>query len=143
MSKTLGNNQVNLPNCELVRQPERPQANIRHRLAGQLNTKDTRFIYELIQNADDNHYPDGVEPFPAFKLHEECLTIESNEVSFTPENITASSKIAHSAKERKAGYISSHEEGNFQGWSQDKTISSVLTCRKFLIQTLSIGSAKT
>jgi hypothetical protein len=62
-------------------------------LAEQLNSKDTRFIYELIQNADDNRYLDGVEPFLEFTLQEEYLKIESNEVGFARENIAAISKV--------------------------------------------------
>jgi len=75
------------------------------RLAEQLNTKDTRFIYELIQNADDNHYLDGVEPFLEFTLQEEYLKIESNEVGFSPDNIAAISKVGRSTKGSKRGFI--------------------------------------
>jgi hypothetical protein len=77
----------------------------RFRLAEQLNTKDTRFVYELIQNADDNRYPDGVEPFLEFVLQEEYLKIESNEVGFAPENIAAISKVGQSTKGSKIGFI--------------------------------------
>jgi hypothetical protein len=75
------------------------------RLAEQLNTKDTRFVYELIQNADDNHYLDGVEPFLEFTLQEEYLKIESNEVGFSQENIAAISKVGQSTKGSKMGFI--------------------------------------
>ena len=74
-------------------------------MAQQLNTKDTRFVYELIQNADDNYYLGGVEPFLEFTLREEYLKIESNEVGFTRENIEAISKISQSTKGSKIGFI--------------------------------------
>ena len=33
-----------------------------------LYSKDVHFIFELIQNAEDNHYADGVDPTLSFQL---------------------------------------------------------------------------
>ena len=60
-----------------------------------LYAKDVHFIFELIQNAEDNHYGAQVEPSLSFRLSpddptgtpgaEGALIVENNELGFLPE----------------------------------------------------------
>jgi len=74
-----------------------------------LYSKETRFLYELIQNAEDNSYStataDGVEPFLAFKLYPDRIIIDSNEDGFSKSNIRAICSVGNSTKKHSAGYI--------------------------------------
>ncbi|KAF2094595.1 hypothetical protein NA57DRAFT_80394 [Rhizodiscina lignyota] len=75
-------------------------------LAEQLYTKPTRFVYELIQNAEDNRYEKTNElPWLAFTLKEDKVIIDSNEDGFTEEDISAICAIAKSTKSTRPGYI--------------------------------------
>lgn len=78
-------------------------------LVDNLYSKDTRFLYELIQNAEDNSYStataDGEEPFLAFKLYPDKIIIDSNEDGFSKGNIKAICTINKSTKKYSAGYI--------------------------------------
>ena len=86
-------------------------------LSEQLYSKDVHFVFELIQNAEDNHYSAGVEP----KLHFElldidptgtagtkgCLAIYNNELGFELKNVKAVSSVGGSTKKnsKDSGYI--------------------------------------
>ena len=74
-----------------------------------LYSKETRFLYELIQNAEDNSYltatADGEEPFLAFKLYPHRIIIDSNEDGFSESNIRAICAVGKSTKKHSAGYI--------------------------------------
>jgi len=74
-----------------------------------LYSKETRFLYELIQNAEDNSYStataDGEEPFLAFKLYPHRIIIDSNEDGFSKSNIRAICSVGNSTKKHSAGYI--------------------------------------
>ncbi len=78
-------------------------------LVDNLYSKETRFLYELIQNAEDNSYStataDGEEPFLAFKLYPDKMIIDSNEDGFSKANISAICTVARSTKKYSAGYI--------------------------------------
>ncbi|KKL00364.1 DUF3883 domain-containing protein [Rheinheimera mesophila] len=86
-------------------------------LSEQLYTKDIHFIFELIQNAEDNHYPQDVTPTLSFELlaydptHtagcKGCLVVRNNESGFELSNIRAISSIGKSTKanQKDAGYI--------------------------------------
>lgn len=78
------------------------------RLSTELYSKDTHFILELIQNADDNSYPleAGVVPALAFVVEKDCLTILNNETGFQEKNIRAICDVGRSTKgKHKYGYI--------------------------------------
>lgn len=77
------------------------------RLSHGLYTKDTHFILELIQNADDNQYPAGLTPTLRFQLLDHNIKILCNEVGFREENVRAISKIGESTKTlgESKGYI--------------------------------------
>lgn len=78
-------------------------------LVDNLYSKETRFLYELIQNAEDNAYStataDGEEPFLAFKLYPDKIIIDSNEDGFSKSNIRAICSVGRSTKKHSAGYI--------------------------------------
>ncbi|TGO31378.1 hypothetical protein BPAE_0001g02500 [Botrytis paeoniae] len=75
-------------------------------LAEQLYQKSTRFIYEIIQNAEDNRYTGSNKlPFLSFTLHSDRLIIDSNEDGFTPRDIKAICSIGESTKASIQGYI--------------------------------------
>ena len=61
-------------------------------------TDHTRFVHELLQNADDCVYPEG--QIPSFKLsqHENVLVTEYNEIGFTRANIRSITAIGESTK---------------------------------------------
>ncbi|MCS3921956.1 hypothetical protein M2325_000641 [Methanococcus voltae PS] len=67
-------------------------------------SEETQFIYELIQNADDNTYPTDSKPFLRFKLYNDKLIIENNEVGFLDENVKALCNIGGSTK-KSGDYI--------------------------------------
>ncbi|XP_040922726.1 protein NO VEIN isoform X2 [Toxotes jaculatrix] len=78
------------------------------RLSTELYSKDTHFVLELIQNADDNSYPSeaGVVPTLAFVVEKDCITVLNNEIGFQEENIRAICDVGNSTKgKRKYGYI--------------------------------------
>ena len=78
-------------------------------LVDNLYSKETRFLFELIQNAEDNSYStataDGEEPFLAFKLYSDRIVIDSNEDGFSKSNIKAICSVGNSTKKHSAGYI--------------------------------------
>ncbi|KAJ3090554.1 hypothetical protein HK102_003386 [Quaeritorhiza haematococci] len=76
------------------------------RLSHELYTKDTHFVLELLQNADDNKYPRGIKPTIKFHISEDCIVVGNNEVGFSVANIRALCDIGKSTKSAKeAGYI--------------------------------------
>ncbi|XP_062298890.1 uncharacterized protein wu:fj29h11 isoform X1 [Scomber scombrus] len=78
------------------------------RLSTELYSKDTHFVLELIQNADDNSYPSeaGVVPALAFVVEKDCITVLNNETGFQEKNIRAICDVGRSTKgKHKYGYI--------------------------------------
>ncbi|XP_028263346.1 uncharacterized protein LOC114437112 isoform X2 [Parambassis ranga] len=78
------------------------------RLSTELYSKDTHFVLELIQNADDNSYPSeaGVVPALAFVVERDCITVLNNEIGFQERNIRAICDVGRSTKgKHKYGYI--------------------------------------
>ncbi|XP_053540833.1 uncharacterized protein wu:fj29h11 isoform X2 [Ictalurus punctatus] len=78
------------------------------RLSTELYSKDTHFVLELIQNADDNSYAlDRKEdPALAFVVQKDCITILNNECGFEEKNMRAICDVGKSTKGRHTcGYI--------------------------------------
>ncbi|KAM3591779.1 uncharacterized protein V6R79_007248 [Siganus canaliculatus] len=78
------------------------------RLSTELYSKDTHFVLELIQNADDNSYSAeaGVVPALAFVVERDCITVLNNETGFQEKNIRAICDVGRSTKgKHKYGYI--------------------------------------
>ena len=75
-------------------------------IAKQLYKEKEHFIFELIQNADDNTYEDGISPSLSFTIKElllnnkksVCLLVENNEVGFLENNVRAICNVNESTK---------------------------------------------
>jgi len=90
------------------------QRAIRHLSEG-LYSKETHFILELIQNAEDNRYSENVKPDLAFILlsddptrtpeAEGALVVVNNETGFRPEDVEALCAIGKTTKKKREGYI--------------------------------------
>src|ERR1017187_9806626 len=84
-------------------------------LAEELNSKETHFILELLQNAEDNEYADkqpelalsiSVDNPTSTPLADGCLVVLNNEVGFQLENVRSLCSVGQSTKkERNHGYI--------------------------------------
>lgn len=83
-------------------------------LARDLYSKDTHFIFELIQNAEDNSYQ-KVEPSLSFRLLRTdptgtqgsfgALIIQNNEIGFSSNNVEAICAVGMTTKSKNQGYI--------------------------------------
>ncbi|KAK9413585.1 putative Protein NO VEIN C-terminal domain-containing protein [Seiridium unicorne] len=78
-------------------------------LAKNLYSINTRFVFELLQNTDDNNYSvataRGAEPYAHFKVLAEKVVLECNEDGFTEENLIAICDVGRSSKIGAQGYI--------------------------------------
>ncbi|KAK9748280.1 hypothetical protein RND81_02G047200 [Saponaria officinalis] len=85
-------------------------------LSAELYSKDVHFLMELIQNAEDNEYLEGVEPSLEFLITSRDITgtgaaatlmIFNNEKGFSQKNIESICSVGDSTKagNRKRGYI--------------------------------------
>ncbi len=84
------------------------------RLSEGLYSKNTHFIFELIQNAEDNTY-DNAEPSLSFQLVKQdptntpnasgALIIHNNEVGFSSDNVEAICSVGKTTKSKIQGYI--------------------------------------
>ncbi|RYP49446.1 hypothetical protein DL768_004856 [Monosporascus sp. mg162] len=78
-------------------------------LAKNLYSKDVRFIFELLQNADDNSYRHargaGDVPFVSFQIYRDRIVVECNEDGFVEANLRAICNIGQSSKPAAQGYI--------------------------------------
>lgn len=79
------------------------------RLAKNIYGSDARFVFELLQNADDNRYTRararGMDPAVSFQVHQDHIIVESNEDGFTEEDLTAICSVGKSTKSASYGYI--------------------------------------
>lgn len=59
-----------------------------------------RFMYELIQNADDCEYPEDIDPEMTitFDIQDNCIILKYNENGFTPQDLYNITGIAESEK---------------------------------------------
>ena len=84
-------------------------------LAQGLYTRNAHFIFELIQNAEDNVYGHNIEPSLTFRLLRDdptntpgadgVIVVENNEVGFSPVNIDAICAVGKSTKNEQEGFI--------------------------------------
>lgn len=83
------------------------------RLSKDLYSKDTHFVLELVQNADDNDYPSEmfeeageVCPSVRFEVVTDAILVLNNESGFREKNIRALCDVGRSTKgKHKFGYI--------------------------------------
>ncbi|XP_038973841.1 protein NO VEIN-like isoform X1 [Phoenix dactylifera] len=77
-----------------------------HCLSQELYSQDSHLLLELVQNADDNIYPEHVDPTIVFILQDTGIVILNNERGFSAQNIRALCDIGKSTKKGSgAGYI--------------------------------------
>lgn len=74
-------------------------------LSKDLYSKKSHFLLELIQNADDNEYAEGVVPHLTLKVSSERLVLLNNEIGFSERNVRALCSVGDSSKAKKTGYI--------------------------------------
>lgn len=74
-------------------------------VAEDLNSKESHFILELVQNADDNKYAKGVDPSLSFIAESQRLIVVNNEAGFLPQHVAALCSAGESSKKNKTGYI--------------------------------------
>ncbi|KAH6619159.1 hypothetical protein B0J18DRAFT_433424 [Chaetomium sp. MPI-SDFR-AT-0129] len=78
-------------------------------LAKNLYTSSARFIFELLQNCDDNSYNRAEArhevPSVTFKVYHERIVLECNEDGFNKDNIVAISGTGQSSKKGHHGYV--------------------------------------
>ncbi|XP_005090510.1 uncharacterized protein LOC101857532 isoform X2 [Aplysia californica] len=90
---------------KLLKKQQERQGRSLQRLSKDLYSKDTHFVLELIQNADDNAY---TEPQPAVKfiIDHSGVTVQNNEMGFEEKNIRALCDVGKSTKAKhNLGYI--------------------------------------
>lgn len=80
-----------------------------HSLAKNLYTSNARFVFELLQNAEDNHYTraqdQGQRPYIDFHVFHDRLVIDCNEDGFTDRNLRAICDVGKSSKTGAQGYV--------------------------------------
>lgn len=84
------------------------ESNLRRSLSQQLYSTQTRFILELIQNADDNEYRNCTPTLSLIYRTDGHLWVGCNEVGFTGDNVRALCAIGGSTKsvdQGQRGYI--------------------------------------
>ncbi|KAE8338025.1 hypothetical protein BDV24DRAFT_177138 [Aspergillus arachidicola] len=78
-------------------------------LSKNLYNSSARFVFELLQNADDNFYHRaklrGSMPFVSFHVHPQRIVVDCNEDGFTHENLKAICSVGKSSKQGAQGYI--------------------------------------
>ncbi|KAJ8127962.1 hypothetical protein O1611_g5675 [Lasiodiplodia mahajangana] len=78
-------------------------------LAKNLYTSSARFVFELLQNADDNNFSRATArrevPYVLFRIFSDKVILECNEDGFTSENLRALCAIGQSSKVGAQGYI--------------------------------------
>ncbi|KAK5994783.1 Protein NO VEIN-like protein [Cladobotryum mycophilum] len=79
------------------------------KLAAHSIKTDARFVFELLQNADDNRFTkakaSGALPFISFEVHPDCIIVECNEDGFTKNDLSAICSVGESTKSASHGYI--------------------------------------
>jgi len=71
---------------------------VEHRRGVEVYSQPTRFVLEMIQNADDNSYSPGIKPSLTFTATKSCIEIRSNEVGFTTSDVRALCDVDQSTK---------------------------------------------
>ncbi|EEY19489.1 conserved hypothetical protein [Verticillium alfalfae VaMs.102] len=78
-------------------------------LAKNIYGSDARFVFELLQNADDNRFTraraNGVLPSISFHVHPHRIVVECNEDGFTEKDLRAICSVGESTKSASRGYI--------------------------------------
>ena len=70
-------------------------------LSRELYNYDGHFLLELLQNADDNSYPDGVEPTLRIEVSDREVVVTNNEIGFSNDNVSAICHVGESTKQAR------------------------------------------
>ncbi|BAZ52826.1 hypothetical protein NIES4103_54910 [Nostoc sp. NIES-4103] len=73
------------------------------RLSIDLYSKETHFVLELIQNADDNQYQSGVIPTLNLLIEPQKIIVQNNELGFSEDNVRAICNVGRSTKTKVEG----------------------------------------
>ena len=107
--RALGSAVITYAPISLPRPRNRSLLTCSHRLAKNLYTSKARFVFELLQNADDNAYSRAIAlgdiPYVTFRVYPRRIVFECNEDGFTDKNLTAICAIGTSSKTGAQGYI--------------------------------------
>ena len=68
------------------------------RLAAELYADDHHWVFELLQNADDNRYGAGATASLSITVDEDAVVVQNNEAGFRPEDLRAICDIGASSK---------------------------------------------
>lgn len=68
------------------------------KLSEDIYSSDSRFALELIQNADDNIYANGILPSFDLFVNSSVVVTSNNEVGFAPQNVLAICNVSKSTK---------------------------------------------
>lgn len=78
------------------------------RLAKEIYGNGVRFVFELLQNADDNSFREAEKtkapPFILFKVYRDRIIVDCNEDGFTKSDLDAICSIGSSTKSTRHGY---------------------------------------
>jgi hypothetical protein len=91
---------------EIIKKQNRRLHRALEQLSKDLYSKETHFVLELIQNADDNDYTEE-KPYLKFILDSGSILVQNNEVGFNEKNVRAICDVGESTKKEKKirGYI--------------------------------------
>jgi len=74
-------------------------------LLSKMNSRDVHFVLEVIQNAADSTFPEGVLPTLLIQLESKKVVVKTNEIGFTKENVKAITAVGKSHKKNVVGFI--------------------------------------
>lgn len=75
-------------------------------LAKQIYGSGARFVFELLQNAEDNSFSKTTDkPYISFNVYEDRIVVECNEDGFTEQDLGAICAVGKSTKSTSYGYI--------------------------------------
>jgi hypothetical protein len=76
-------------------------------LADEIYSQNSHFVYELIQNAEDNRYdPQCRDRLVEFVLEDERIVVRNNEIGFSKDDVEALCSVAVSTKgDKTLGYV--------------------------------------
>lgn len=84
---------------------EKKLQSVLEKIAGDLYSSNVHFVMELIQNADDNSYQEGVKASLHFELYPHAVVVYNNERGFNEDNMKALCNVSASTKVGQPGYI--------------------------------------
>lgn len=95
--------------CVFAPALEELKINLFSSLAKNLYNSSAKFVFELLQNADNNSYSrakaSSADPYIHFHVYNRRIVVESNEDGFTNENLVAICNVRKSSESLALGYV--------------------------------------